>query len=90
MQAIHRITPLVLVGVIGDALAERCVRDWADTGAVIVRAHDAQGCLRVATSAGPDVIVLDPRFSSRVVALLKAHPISRSARLVTAPAQAES
>jgi hypothetical protein len=84
MQAVHRITPLVLVGVVEDTLAEQCARAWADRGAVIVRAHSAQGCLRVATSVGPDVIVVDPRFGSRLISLLKAHPTSRSAHLVRA------
>ena len=50
-------------------------------GAVVMRAHDAGGCLRVATSVGPDRIVLDRRVQGRLLQLLKAHPVSATAEI---------
>jgi hypothetical protein len=50
-------------------------------GAIVMRAHDAGGCLRVATAVGPDRIVLDRRMGGRLVRLLKAHPVSASAEI---------
>jgi len=72
---------LVLVAVTQDPLAQQCVGAWANAGAITMRAHDAQSCVRVATAVGPDVIVLDQRLPGRLAGLLKAHPVSRTARL---------
>lgn len=41
----------------------------------------ADACLRMATSIGPDVIILDPRVPDRLVRLLRAHPVSATARI---------
>jgi hypothetical protein len=64
-----------------DAETER----WRRRGAVAVRAHDAHGLLRLATAVGPDVIVLDPRVPEKLVRLLKAHPVSSTARIEWLP-----
>jgi hypothetical protein len=40
----------------------------------------------MATSVGPDVIVLDRHVPARLLRLLKAHPISSSARIDWLPA----
>ena len=91
MSAVLRRTPLVLVAVSGDSLlAQQCVDDWVHAGAMTIRAHDAQSCLRVATSVGPDVIVVDRRFPRSLVGLLKAHPVSRVARLEFAASRGPS
>src|SRR5579863_9078336 len=80
MQSTRRSRPLVLV--LGDpAPAARVVDVWRDLGAVVVRARDADGCLRVATAVGPDIIVLDNSASRRLLMLLAAHPVSARARI---------
>ncbi len=55
-------------------------------GNVVMRAHDAGGCLRIATAVGPDRIVLDRRVQGRLLRLLKAHPVSSSAKIDWLPA----
>ena len=50
-------------------------------GLVVYVTHDVHGCLRVATSVAPDVIVLDPRLPRRLARLLRAHPASGGALL---------
>jgi CheY-like chemotaxis protein len=59
------------------ALADRLRRD----GMVVYVTHDMHGCLRVATSIAPDLIVLDPRLPRRLVRLLRAHPASSGSLL---------
>jgi hypothetical protein len=59
---------------------------WRVRGAVVMRATDAAGCLRVATSVRPDVIVLDRRVPASLLRLLKAHPVSASAETRWMPA----
>ena len=45
--------------------------------------HSAAGCLRVATSIGPDVVLLDPALrTARVEQLLRAHPVSARAQVL--------
>jgi hypothetical protein len=51
-----------------------------------MRAHDAGGCLRIATAVGPDRVVLDRRVPQRLVRLLKAHPVSSSGQIEWLPA----
>ncbi len=50
-------------------------------GAVVMRARDARGCLRVATAVGPDRILLDRRVQRGLLRLLKAHPVSATAEI---------
>ena len=52
------------------------------TGVNAYAAHSTNGCLRVATSVGPDLILLDASLPRRVERLLKAHPVSSSARIL--------
>ena len=59
---------------------------WRALGAVVMRTRDADGCLRVATSVRPDVIVLDRGVPQRLVQLLRAHPISTNAQIQWMPA----
>jgi len=53
-----------------------------------MQASDAGGCLRLATSVHPDVIVLDRNVPRRLLGLLKAHPSSASAHIEWLPAAA--
>lgn len=61
-----------------DEIAQRLRRD----GAVVLAARSAEGCLRVATSVGPDVVLLDADLPRWVEKMLRAHPSSRNARVL--------
>jgi CheY-like chemotaxis protein len=52
------------------------------TGVNAYAAHSTNGCLRVATSVGPDLILLDASVPRRVEHLLKAHPVSSRSRIL--------
>jgi ribosomal protein L34 len=58
---------------------------WRTLGAMVMRARTVGGCLRMATCLGPNVIVLDRRSPERLVRLLRAHPVSSSARIEWLP-----
>jgi CheY-like chemotaxis protein len=78
----HRQTPLVLVASPDRATANGLVKRLRDDGAVAYAAYSWQGCLRVATAVGPDVVLLDPALPRRLDSLLKAHPRSSGAATV--------
>ncbi len=61
-----------------DAIVDRL----RQTGVNAYAAHSANGCLRVATSVGPDLILLDASLPRHLERLLKAHPVSRRARIL--------
>jgi DNA-binding response OmpR family regulator len=77
-----RSVPVIIVastrGDTADEVAQRLRQD----GAVALAAHSASGCLRVATSVGPDVVLLDSGLPPRLEKLLKAHPTSARAQLL--------
>jgi CheY-like chemotaxis protein len=75
--------PLILVASAAPGAAERTVARLRQDGAVAYAAHSADGCLRMATSIGPDVILLDPLLADRprLMRLLRAHPTSARAHL---------
>jgi len=85
MQA-QRNRELVVVLGLNQAQTEAEADRWRRHGAVVMRAHDAAGCLRVATAVSPDRIVLDRRVPRRLVRLLEAHPVSAAARIEWLPA----
>jgi CheY-like chemotaxis protein len=74
--------PLILVAGIDVAAANRLAAQLRREGNFVCVSHGADGCLRVATSVGPDVVLLDPALPQRVVRLLRAHPASRGARIL--------
>jgi DNA-binding response OmpR family regulator len=82
MQVDQNRAPVIVVasvhGRTADEVASRLRRD----GAIAVAAHSAQGCLRVATSIGPDIVVLDSDLPRRLEKLLRAHPVSARAQVV--------
>lgn len=88
MQA-HRERPLVVVLGLDQAQAEAEAERWRRLGAVVMRARDAGGCLRVATAVGPDRIVLDRRVPPSLIRLLNAHPVSATALIDWLPAADE-
>src|SRR5215207_11525499 len=80
MPAHH--APLIVVASsttgVADAIADRLRRD----GAVAYATHSAAGCLRVATSARPDIVLLDPALPGKLEQLLRAHPTSALAQVL--------
>jgi DNA-binding response OmpR family regulator len=68
--------PLILVASETPAVADGVAAELRRQGRVVCVAHSASGCLRVATSVGPDIVLLDPALPSRLENLLRAHPIT--------------
>lgn len=78
----HRRVPLIVVASTTAAQAEDVAAALRREGNVVYVAHSADGCLRVATSIGPDVVLLDPRLPPRLEQLLRAHPVSAGAQIL--------
>jgi hypothetical protein len=79
----RRNTPLIVVAstsssTYGEEVAARLRLD----GNVVYVTHSAEGCLRVATSIAPDVVLLDPRLPHHLEDLLHAHPTSAQAAIL--------
>jgi len=79
---LSRQVPLIVIGSVATALADSVATQLRRQGNVVYVTHSPEGCLRVATSVAPDVIVLDPRFPARIETLLKVHPMSAHAQLL--------
>jgi CheY-like chemotaxis protein len=77
-----RCEPLILVASADPDLVGSVVASLAAAGYCTAVARSAEGCLRVATASGPDLILMDERLSGRGDHLLRAHPISSRARLL--------
>ena len=77
-----RIVPLIVVASTSASFADDVAARLRGTGSVVYVTHSLQGCLRVATSIGPDVVLLDPRLPPRLEQLLAAHPTSASAKIL--------
>ena len=67
-----RHVPLIVIGSATSALADSVAARLRRDGSVVYVTHSPEGCLRVATSVAPDVVLLDQRFPGRIVKLLKA------------------
>lgn len=78
----HRRVPLIVVATIASQQAEEVAAALRGDGNVVYVTHGAEGCLRVATSIGPDVVLLDPRLPARLEQLLRAHPVSAAAQIL--------
>src|SRR5438067_11139955 len=78
----HRSVPLILVASASASLAEDVAARLRREGNVVYTAHSAEGCLRVATSVSPDVVLIDPDFPRRFERLLHAHPASAQAQIL--------
>jgi CheY-like chemotaxis protein len=76
-----RQVPLIVIGSLAPALADSVAAQLRREGSVVYVTHSAEGCLRVATSVAPDVVVLDPRFPRRIEKLLNEHPASAHAQV---------
>ncbi len=77
-----RAIPLILIATPLAAFADSVATQLRREGSVVYIAHTPEGCLRVATSAAPDVVLLDPSFPSRLEKLLKAHPATADAQVL--------
>jgi CheY-like chemotaxis protein len=78
----RRSVPLVLIASASSALAEAVAAQLRREGHIVYVAHSADGCLRVATSVAPDLVLLDPAMPPRLEQLLRAHPISAGAEIL--------
>jgi CheY-like chemotaxis protein len=78
----RRSVPLILVASTAPGCAESVATELRRDGNVVCIARSAEGCLRVATSIAPDVILLDPRMPRRLEQLLRAHPASAGAQIL--------
>ena len=74
--------PLIVVASTSATLAENVAASLRRDGSVVYVTHSAEGCLRVATSVAPDMVVLDPAMPRRLENLLHAHPASAKARIL--------
>jgi DNA-binding response OmpR family regulator len=77
-----RSVSLIVIASASVALAEDVAATLRRDGSVVLVTHSAAGCLRVATSIAPDVILLDPSLPRRLEDLLRAHPASARARIL--------
>lgn len=71
-----RSVPLIVVATTSASLAEEVAAPLRRDGSIVYVAHSLNGCLRVATSIAPDLVLLDPEFPPRLEELLHAHPVS--------------
>jgi CheY-like chemotaxis protein len=78
----RRSVPLILVASSSAGYAESLAAELRRDGNVVCITRTAEGCLRVATSIAPDVILLDPRMPERLERLLRAHPASAGAQIL--------
>jgi hypothetical protein len=79
---LRRSVPLIVIASGSTALTEEVAGRLRRGGSVVYITHSAEGCLRVATSVTPDVVLLDPRFPRRLEKLLRAHPSSAGAQIL--------
>jgi hypothetical protein len=78
----RRRVPLIVVASVGSQLAEDMAAQLRREGNTVCVTHSAGGCLRVATSVGPDLVLLDPNLPRRLEWQLKAHPVSAGAQIL--------
>jgi DNA-binding response OmpR family regulator len=78
----RRSVPLVVIASKSSVLAEEVAARLRRNGNVVYVTHSAEGCLRVATSVMPDVVLLDPTLPPRLERLLRAHPSSGGAQIL--------
>ena len=78
----RRTIPLIVVASAARGLAEHVAARLRQDGCVVYVTNSAAGCLRVATSIGPDVVLLDPALPAGLERLLHAHPVSSPAQIL--------
>jgi hypothetical protein len=72
-----RHVPLIVIACAADAFADAVASQLRREGNVVYVTHSADGCLRVACSVGPDVVLVDPALGNvdRYERLIRAHPM---------------
>jgi len=85
----RRQQPLVVIASATPGVAEEVAARLRVDGAVAYPTHSAEGCLRVATSVRPDVVLIDPTLGKWhwLLELLRAHPVSAQAQVEPITAQ---
>ena len=78
----RRSVPLIVVASASATLVDDVAARLRLDGSVVYATHSAEGCLRVATSIAPDVILLDPALPQHLEELLRAHPASGRAQIL--------
>ena len=78
----RRSVPLIVLASTSASLAEDVAARLRRDGSTVYVTHSLKGCLRVATSVAPDVILLDGGFPPRLEELLHAHPTSARAAIL--------
>ena len=75
---------IVIASVTASSLADAVATQLRREGNVVYVTHSADGCLRVATSVGPDLVLLDPDLPRprRLEQLLRAHPRCAGTRIL--------
>jgi chemotaxis response regulator CheB len=78
-----RPVPLIVVASAA-TLADNVATQLRRAGNVVYVTHSAEGCLRVAASVGPDVVLLDPALANvkRYEQLIKAHPLCAATQVL--------
>src|SRR5438067_2279726 len=74
----RRSVPLIVIASTSSPLAEEVATRLRRAGNVVYITHSAEGCLRVATSVLPDVVLLDPRLPPRLERLFRARRLERA------------
>src|SRR5437899_829362 len=77
-----RSVPLIVVSSAAPGVADEVAERLRRAGAVAYPTHSAEGCLRVATSVAPDIVLLDQALPRRFEELLRAHPACARTRLL--------
>jgi DNA-binding NarL/FixJ family response regulator len=78
----QRSVPLIVVASASAAFANEVAARLRRQGNVVYVTRSADGCLRVATSVAPDVVLIDPAFPRRLEQLLRAHPGTAHAQIL--------
>jgi CheY-like chemotaxis protein len=74
--------PTIVVASTGYGVADEVAEQLRRAGAIAYATHSSGGCLRVATSSRPDVVLLDPALRGRLERLLRAHPATAKAQVL--------
>lgn len=73
--------PVVVIASAVASTADIAADSFRREGWVAYPAHSWEGCLRVATSVTPDLVLLDDAMPHRIESLLRAHPTCSQASI---------
>jgi hypothetical protein len=78
----QRSVPLIVLASASAVFADDVAARLRRQGNVVYVTHSPEGCLRVATSVAPDMVLIDPAFPPRLEQLLRAHPGTAHAQIL--------